>query len=67
MWTRLRGIIQHNQLEVADDGTLREEPAVLLLQAEGQSDAGEQEAELARLRASGELDRIVSEMGLELD
>ena len=63
----LRGIIQHNQLDIADGAILREEPAVLLLQAEDHSDASEQEAELARLRASGELDRIVSQMGLGLD
>ncbi len=63
----LKGIIKTNRLDIADRARLREEPTILLVQAETKTDKSEVEIEIANLRTSGELDRIIESMRLGPD
>ncbi len=61
----LQGIIRHNNLQIADQATLRDEPMRFLVGAENDSDADRIRAEIDSMRANGELDAIVARMNLE--
>ncbi len=63
----LKGMIKTNGLDIADRARLREEPTILLVQAETKTDKSEVEIEIANLRASGELDKIIESMRLGPD
>lgn len=61
----LKGIIRVNKLDIADDAVFRDGPIQFLVGAEDSEAAEALRAEIERLRASGELDEIVSRMRLE--
>ena len=61
----LRGIMKKNKLLVADRAYLRDETPVLIFEAASYEDKLVAEREIENLRASGELDRIVSSMRLD--
>lgn len=63
----LKSIIIKNELDVADNARLRDEPTVLIVAAESAEDKAQVESEIERLRASGELDEIIRSMRLEED
>ena len=60
----LKGIITANNLGIADQAYLRDEAITLTVGVPEDSDSAEVESEIDQLRASGELDRIISEMNL---
>ena len=60
----LKSIIKTNRLHLADRARLRDEPTVLLVHAETKIDKTKVDIEIANLRASGELDRIIESMKL---
>jgi Bax protein len=61
----LKGIIRVNKLDVADGAVFRDEPTRFLVGAEDSESAAALRTEIERLRASGELDKIVARMRLE--
>ena len=63
----LKGMIKTNGLSIADRAQLREEPTILLIQAESNTDKSKVEIEIANLRASGRLDKIIESMRLGPD
>ena len=63
----LRGIIKKNELFIADNARLRDEPAVLVVEAENPEDKIAVEKEIEALRASGELQEIIHTMRLDED
>ena len=63
----LKGMIKTNGLDIADRARLREEPTILLVQAESKTDRSIVEIEIANLRASGRLDKIIESMRLGPD
>lgn len=65
--TTLKSIIRKNGLEVADTAYLRDEPVTFVVGVKDDVEAGEAESELKRLQASGELERIIESMNLDLE
>jgi Bax protein len=61
----LKGIIRVNKLDVADDAVFRDEPLMFLVGAGDPDSAKALRAEIEKLRASGELEKIVERMRLE--
>jgi Bax protein len=61
----LKSIITVNGLEVADNAYLRNEPTTLIVAVADASKVSETESEIEKLRASGELDRIIKSMRLD--
>lgn len=61
----LRGIIRKNELSIADNAILRDEPVMLLVGTEDPAHKIDVELELAELRASGELADIIASIGLK--
>ncbi|KZX56511.1 hypothetical protein A3709_05260 [Halioglobus sp. HI00S01] len=61
----LKGIMRVNNLTIADDAVFRDEPLRFFLGAESPEQALELKAELARMRASGELEEIIERMRLD--
>jgi hypothetical protein len=61
----LKGIIRVNKLDIADDAVFRDEPVQFLVGTQDAESTEELRTELEKLRASGELDEIVSRMRLE--
>jgi len=61
----LKGIIRVNNLEIADDAVLRDEPRRFLVGAESPEDAVRLGSELDGLRRSGELAEIIERMQLD--
>lgn len=61
----LKGIIRVNDLSVADGAVFRDEPMRFVVGAADSAEAEELRTEIERLRASGELRRIVERMRLE--
>ena len=61
----LKGIMRVNKLAIADDAVFRDEPMRFVVGAEDEAAAAELRKEVERLRASGELEQIVSRMRLE--
>jgi len=60
----LKSVITVNGLEVADNAYLRDEQMTLVVGVESVKKVGETESEIEKLRASGELDRIIKSMNL---
>ena len=63
----LKSIITKNELDLADDAHLRDEPTVLIVGAEDTADKAKVESEIESLRKSGELDEIIRSMRLKGD
>ena len=63
----LKGIIKTNKLDIADSARLRDEPPTLIVAVDTEEEVAEMHHEIAQLRASGELARIIESMGLEAD
>jgi hypothetical protein len=60
----LKGIIRVNNLEIADGATCRDEDVRFLVTTRGDEVAAELQAEIERLRTSGELAQIIERMYL---
>ena len=61
----LKSIIRVNELDVADDAVLRDEPRRFIVGAESDEDAVRIRAEIEDLRRSGELAEIIERMDLD--
>ncbi len=61
----LKGIIRKNKLDLADDAVFRDEPVRFVVSTGGPAEVAEYEAEIERMRASGEVERIVARMRLD--
>ncbi len=61
----LKGIIRANGLDVADRAHFRDEPMRFIVTEQTREEADATRAELARMRAAGELDEIFERMNLE--
>lgn len=61
----LQGIIKVNGLDIADSASLRDEVTTLLVGVGHADKVGETEKKIEELRKSGELARIIQEMGLQ--
>lgn len=61
----LKGIITVNNLTITDQAYLRDEPVTLTVGVPKEKKSADIESEIDRLRASGELDRIVDDMKLQ--
>lgn len=61
----LQGIIRVNNLQIADQATLRDEPMRFLVAAESDEDAARIRSEIETMRANGQLDAIVARMNLD--
>jgi len=60
----LKGIIRNHGLDVADKARLRDEPLVLIVNVNTEADIEPMRKEIDRLRATGELEEIITGMGL---
>ena len=60
-----KSIIRKNELGIADDAHLRDEPTVLIVGAEDEEDKTKVESEIEELRASGRLAEIIQSMRLD--
>jgi uncharacterized FlgJ-related protein len=63
----LKGIMRTNQLAVSDNATLQTGPAILIIDVPGKEEVAKMRAEIARLRETGELDKILAGMGVDFD
>jgi len=61
----LKGIIRVNGLDIADNAVFRDEPMRFLVGAESPEAARALRAQIAQMRANGELQRIIERMRLE--
>jgi Bax protein len=61
----LKGVIETNKLDIADDAKFRDEPMRLLVSVESPEAAAKMRAEIDAMRASGELAEIIARMRLE--
>jgi hypothetical protein len=61
----LKGLMRHNGLDRADNAIFRDEPMRFIIGAENQEDIKATEAEIARMRQSGELAEILERMRLD--
>jgi uncharacterized FlgJ-related protein len=61
----LKSIIRVNNLDLADDAVLRDEPRRFIVGAENEEDAAGIRAEIEDLRRSGELAEIIERMNLD--
>ncbi len=60
----LKGIIRHNELDIADRARLRDEPLVLIVHVNTDADIEPIKEEIDRLRETGELKELIQGMGL---
>ena len=63
----LKGIMRANELTVADNATLRAAPAILIIDVPGEKEVAKMRAQIARLRETGQLDKILTDMGVDFD
>jgi uncharacterized FlgJ-related protein len=63
----LKGIMRANELAVADNATLRAAPAILIIDVPGEKEVAKMRAQIARLRETGQLDKILTDMGVDFD
>jgi Bax protein len=63
----LKGIMRVNELAVADDARLQASPAILIIDVPGAKEVAKMQAEIAELRETGRLDKILSDMGVDFD
>jgi len=63
----LKGIMRTNELAVADHATLQAEPAILIIDVPGKDEVTKMKTEIARLRETGQLDKILADMGVDFD
>ena len=61
----LKGIIRVNRLDIADNAVFRDEQIRFIVGAEDEEAAIKLRSEVERLRANGELEKIVARMRLE--
>jgi uncharacterized FlgJ-related protein len=61
----LTGMMRFNQLNVADDAQLSQEPLLLIVHAKDEQDAVSLASEISGLRANGELKGLIVDMGIE--
>lgn len=61
----LQSIINKNNLAIADNAYLRDEPTILTVGAGDEQKLAEAKSVVEQLRSSGELERIIAEMQLE--
>jgi Bax protein len=61
----LTGMMRFNQLHVADDAQLSQEPLLLIVHAKDEQDAVSLASEISGLRANGELKGLIVDMGIE--
>ena len=61
----LKGIMRVNGLTIADDAIFRDEPIRFFVGAKTDADASALRADIERMRATGELDEIISRMRLK--
>jgi len=63
----LKGIMRANELTVADNATLRAAPAILIIDVPGEKEVAKMRAQITRLRETGQLDKILTDMGVDFD
>ena len=63
----LKGIMRTNELAVADKATLQAGPAILIIDVPGKEEVAKMKTEIARLRETGQLDKILADMGVDFD
>lgn len=63
----LKSIITTNDLGIADKAYLRNEPLTMIFGIDKEDGIEKTEYKIEEIRASGEIDRIVKEMRLEID
>ena len=63
----LRSIIRVNKLDIADKTRLRDEPPVLMVNVDTEEEIAQTRKELDRLRATGELAKLIESMRLDSD
>jgi Bax protein len=63
----LRGIMRTNELAIADRATLEAAPAILIIDVPGEGEVAKMKTELATLRETGQLDKILADMGVDFD
>jgi len=63
----LKGIMRANELAAADRARLEAQPAILIIDVPGEGEVAKMEREIAGLRESGQLDKILADMGVDLD
>jgi Bax protein len=61
----LTGMMRFNQLHVADDAQLSQEPLLLIVHAKDEQDAVSLASEISGLRANDELKGLIVDMGIE--
>jgi uncharacterized FlgJ-related protein len=63
----LKGIMHANELTFADNATLRAAPAILIIDVPGEKEVAKMRAQITRLRETGQLDKILTDMGVDFD
>lgn len=63
----LKGIMRTNELVVADKATLQAGPAILIIDVPGNKEVAKMKTEIARLRETGQLDKLLADMGVDFD
>jgi len=63
----LSSIMRVNELDAADQASLRKGPVLLIVDAVDEADAKKLAAEIEELRDSGELARLIASMGVDFD
>ena len=63
----LKGIMRTNELAIADHATLQAGPAILIIDVPGEQEVAKMKTEIARLRETGQLDEILTDMGVDFD
>jgi len=61
----LQGIIRVNQLDIADAARLRDEPLILIVSVDSETEAASLRKEIQDMQTSDELDGVIREMGLD--
>ena len=56
-----------NELAVADHATLQAGPAILIIDVPGKEEVAKMKAEITRLRETGQLDKLLADMGVDFD
>jgi len=63
----LKGIMRANELALADNATLQAGPSILIIDVPGKEEVVKMKAEIARLRETDQLDKILADMGVDFD
>ena len=63
----LKGIMRTNELAIADHATLQAGPAILIIDVPGEQEVAKMKTEIARLRETGQLDKLLADMGVDFD